>query len=192
MKLAFYARSFHTAAKSLARTLESDSGTFDEFDVCPVISMYRQSAELHLKAFVIGDGGNFLATKPDTLSILKTHSLPWLAQFVCQIITAVKWEVEFRCDGVEGLGDFKAIIEKLNAVDPAFYAFRSPAAAERKAAGPGHLDLSVTEFARRVDAVLGLLDATADALAAEWDLRADAAAVGSDWPNGGDFGPTVQ
>jgi len=191
MELAFYARSFHKAAKALAGRLEVDSCTFDEFDVCPVVSMYRQAAELHLKAFLMGDGGNFLGIKPDPISTMKTHSLSWLAQFVCQIITAVKWEAEFKCEGVENLADFKAIIEKLNAVDPAFYAFRSPAAAERKDAAPGHLAFNIPEFARRVDALLGLLDATADALAAEWDLRSDGGAVEAGWSGGG-FEPPVQ
>ena len=43
----------------------------------------------------------------------------------------------------------------------------------------------------RLDAVLELLDSTADSLAAEWDLRSDAAldAYGND---DGGFGPTIQ
>lgn len=190
MKLALYARSFHKAAKALAGTLEFDSGAFDEFDVCPVVSMYRQAAELHLKAFVVGDGGNFLAIKPDPMSTMKTHSLSWLAQFVCQIVTAVKWEAEFKCEGVETLTDFKAVIEKLNAVDPAAYAFRRPVHTEEPGSVRSDIAFNIPEFARRVDALLGLLDATADALAAEWDLRSDAATE-ANW-KGGFFEPPIQ
>jgi len=40
-----------------------------------------------------------------------------------------------------------------------------------------------------MDALLELLDSTADALAAEWDQRANAADVQFD---GGDFKPTIQ
>jgi len=47
--------------------------------------MYRHALVLHLKALVLGEGGNFLATRPDALSAHKTHSVSWLAQFVCQI-----------------------------------------------------------------------------------------------------------
>jgi hypothetical protein len=190
MKLAFYARSFHAAAKALARALKFDSGTLDEFDVCPVVSMYRQAAELHLKAFVTGKGSNFLVAKPDRISTMKTDSLSWLAQFVCQIITTVKWEALFKCPGIESLADFKALIEKLNTVDPAAYAFRYPVHAQERGSVQGDIAFNIPEFLSRVDALLGLLDATADALSAEWILRSDAVAGGSDWPNGGG-GPTV-
>lgn len=42
-----------------------------------------------------------------------------------------------------------------------------------------------------MDALLELLDSTADALAAEWDMRSEAAAIEADW-NGGGFEPPVQ
>ena len=119
-----YARSFHNATKKLAGALPLESTTFTDLDVCPVVFMYGHALELHLKAIVLGHGGNFLATRPDPLSIHKTHSVSWLAQFVCQIVTALKWEEEFKCDGVENLAEFKAIIEELNAVDPGSYVFR--------------------------------------------------------------------
>jgi hypothetical protein len=51
--------------------------------------------------------------------------------------------------------------------------------------------LTIREFARRMDALLELLDSTADALAAEWDLRSDGAGIDADW-NGGGFEPTIQ
>ena len=101
-----YARSFQAAAKRMAEAPEFDSGP--DLAACPVLFMYRQALELHLKAIVLGEGGNFLATKPDRISIAKTHSVSWLAQFVAQIVTALKWESEFRCQGVENLDDFKA------------------------------------------------------------------------------------
>jgi hypothetical protein len=79
MDLFLYARSFHTAAKKLAGALEHDSGPLTDFNACPVVFMYRHAVELHLKALVLGEGGNFLGTKPDTLSIQKTHSVSCLA-----------------------------------------------------------------------------------------------------------------
>src|ERR1035437_3954372 len=72
--LFLYARSFHKAAKALA-ALDLDSGPFTEFDISPVVFMYRHAVELHLKAMVLGAGGKFLATKPDALSVHKTHSV---------------------------------------------------------------------------------------------------------------------
>jgi hypothetical protein len=186
-----HARSFHTAAKKLAGALELDSGPFADADVSPVVFMYRHAVELHLKATVLCEGGNFLATKPDALSVHKTHSVSWLAQFVSQIITAVKWENEFKCDGIQNLADFKAVMEELNAVDPGSHSFRLPISAKGQDSAPGHVNLTMRDFARRMDALLELLDSTADALAAEWDLRSEAAAIESGWNDGGSK-PTIQ
>lgn len=55
---------------------------------------------------MLGESGNFLPTRPDPISLHKTRSVSWLAQFVCQIITTLKWEEEFRYAGVESLADF--------------------------------------------------------------------------------------
>jgi hypothetical protein len=170
-----YARPFQTAAKRLAGAVEVDPGPVSGFDACPVVFMYRRALELHLKALVLGEGGNFLATKPDLLSVYKTHSVSWLAQFVSQIVIALKWEREFRCDGVESLADFKAVIEQINGAEGG-YAFRCP----------GKTDPSqVREFARRMDAILALLDSTAAALVAAWKMQTGTAA-----PEAG-FEPTI-
>jgi hypothetical protein len=42
----------------------------------------------------------------------------------------------------------------------------------------------VLDFVSRLDALLELLERTADGLAAEEDLRSDAAALDADWPDG--------
>jgi hypothetical protein len=179
--LFLYARSFHKAAKALA-AFQLDASPLADFDISPVVFMYRHAVELHLKALVLGDGGNFLATKPDVLSVHKTHSVSWLAQFVCQIITALKWETEFKCEGIENLADFKAVIEELNAVDPGFYRFRLPV--------DPHAHASFRDFVRKMDALLELLDSTADALAAEWDMQEEGPE--SAGGEGKGFEPTIQ
>ena len=185
--LFLYARSFHKAAKALA-AFQLDASPLADFDVSPVVFMYRHAVELHLKAIVLGDGGNFLATKPDALSVHKTHSVSWLAQFVCQIITAVKCEKEFRCEGIENLADFKAVVEKLNVVDPGSYIFRLPVSAEGQDSVPDQVKLTIREFGRKMDALLELLDSTADALAATWD------AIGEreEFAAGNGFEPPIQ
>ena len=91
-----FARAYHSAAKKLAGMLDVDPGPIPEFDFCPVLSAYRHAIELHLKVIVLGDGGKFLATRPDELSVHKTKSLSWLAQFVTQIVTTLRWEEEFK------------------------------------------------------------------------------------------------
>ena len=122
--LFLYARSFHEAAKALAASFRPDA--LAPSAACPVIFMYRHAIELHLKAIVLGDGGNFLQPKPNEISVSKSHSVSWLAQFVCQIVTALRWETEVRCEGIETLADFKAVVEEINSVDPGSYSFRCP------------------------------------------------------------------
>jgi len=132
--------------------------------------------ELGLKVIVLGDGGNSPPTRPDSISVRKTRSDSWLAQSVRQIITALGWEDEFRCESVSNLADFKAIIEQVNAIDSDFHGFRLPADVPEHTVG----------FVRRLDVILDLLDGTADALAAEWDLRSE-----SDGSAGIGFEPTI-
>jgi hypothetical protein len=60
-----------------------------------------------------------------------THSVSSLAQFVSQIVTAVKWEKEFRCEDIETLADFEATVEGLSAVDPGPYLLRLPVSADK-------------------------------------------------------------
>lgn len=181
--LFLYAHSFHRAAKTLATAFQADANLSAEAGASAVVFMYRHALELHLKAIVLGEGGNFLDTKPDHISVSKTHSVSWLAQFVCQIVTVLKWEQEFKCEGIETLADFKAVIEEVNSVDPGSYSFRCPVDPQS--------ETSVMEFARRMDAVIGLLESTGDALAAEWDLRSDGADGEAGWDGGG-FGPIIQ
>jgi hypothetical protein len=182
--LFLYARSFHKAAQKLAASFRSDGNPFAQADVSAVVFMYHHAVELHLKAMVLGDGGNFLATRPDSISVSKSHSVSWLAQFVCQIIAAVKWEKEFKCEGVETLEDFKAIIEGLNAVDPGSFVFRLPVRTEGQDAVPGGGKLTIREFARRMDALLELLASTGDALAATWDSHGEPVFSDLDLPEG--------
>jgi len=180
--LFFHARSFHIAAKKLAGTLEFGSGPFAEFDVFPVVFLYRHALELSLKTIVVGEGGNFLATKPDPISVSNSHSVWWLAQFVCQIVAALGWEKEFKCEGVETFADFKAMVAEVNTVDPGACIFRSPVDPRSQVA--------VDEFARKMDNLLDLLESNADALAAEWDTRGKDDNVDS-FGDGGDLGPTT-
>jgi len=60
----------------------------------------------------------------------------------------------------------------------------------RGSAAPAFQKISGVEFASRLDALLELLDATADALAAAWDQRLGAP-IERDFRGGRDFGPTI-
>ena len=124
IEIALYARSLHRAAKTLIETLDLQPNPKTAWDACPVILLYRQSVELHLKALV-DEGCNFLPSPTDPISLYKTHSLRWLAQIVCQIVKTVQWENEFKCEGIASLADFSALVNELEALDPVSCAVHS-------------------------------------------------------------------
>lgn len=183
IEIGLYARSLHRAAKTLVETLNLEPNPQTAWDACPVLLLYRQSIELHLKALV-GEGGNFLPSPTDPISLYKTHSLRWLAQIVCYIVKTVRWENEFKCEGVASLGEFSALINALESMEPVSWAVQSGGRG-RDGSVPHQLEPSnVVRFVKKLDDLLHLLDATADALAAAWDQRATF--------EGGNFEPTIQ
>jgi hypothetical protein len=190
MEIGLYARSLHKAAKSLIATLNLEPNSKTAWDACPVIALYRQSVELHLKALV-GEGSNFLPSPTDPITLYKTHSLRWLAQIVCQIVKAVRWEHDFKCEGIATLAEFSAVVNELEALDPVSFAVHSGSRA-RDGSVPHRLQPpNVVQFAKSLDCLLDLLDSTADALAAEWDLRSEAGRIEVAWNSGG-FEPPIQ
>ena len=187
VEIRLYARSLHKAAKTLIETLDLEPNTKTAWDACPVVLLYREAIELHLKALV-GEGSNFLPSPTDPLSLAKTHSLRWLAQIVCQIIKMVGWENEFKCEGVSSLADFSALVNELEALDPVICAMHP---GNRRTDGwvPQQLQPpNVVRFVKKLDTLLDLLDATTDALAATWETVSRETTFDA----GGDFKPTIQ
>lgn len=187
IEIGFYARSLHKAAKSLIASLDLQPNPQNAWSACPIIPLYRQSVELHIKGLV-DEGGGFLKERTDSITLEKTHSLRWLAQIVGQIIKAVKWEGEFKCDGIASLADFSALINDLETLDPVAFFVR---AGNRRADSwvPDQLlPPNVVQFAKKLDALLNLLDVTADALAAKSDQVSGEEALHA----GDDFKPTIQ
>ena len=102
-----------------------------------------------------------------------------------------KWENEFKCEGVSSLADFSALVNELEALDPVAVAVRP---ANRRPDGwvPNQLlPPNVVPFAKKLDAMIDLLDATADALAAKWDMQRDENSA-DELLTGDYFGPTIQ
>lgn len=187
VEIALYARSLYKAAKTLIATLDLEPNTKTAWDACPVVLLYREAIELHLKALV-DEGSNFLKERTDPLSLAKTHSLRWLAQIVGQIIKTVGWESEFKCEGVASLPDFSALVSELEALDPVAVAAR-PANRFPDSWVPNQLlPPNIVQFAKKLDALLDLLDSTADALAATWEKISGEGTL----QGGNDFKPTIQ
>jgi hypothetical protein len=191
LELYLYARSLNFAAKKLIANLNLKPNPKTAWDATPIILLYRQAVELHLKSLV-GEGSNFLKSPTDSITLYKTHSLRWLAQIVCQIIKAVGWESEFKCDGVASLVDFSALVGELEGLDPVSCAVHSKSR-RRDGSAPVQLQpANVIRLAKKLDGLLDLLSATADGLAASWDLRAEGISVELDNEAGEDFKPTIQ
>lgn len=191
IEIGFYAQSLHHAAKTLIATLDLTPSPKTAWDACPVVLLYRQAVELQLKSLV-GEGSNFLPTPTDPLSLAKTHSLRWLAQIACQIIKAVKRETEFKREGISSLAEFSVLVNELEELDPVAVTMRSANRRPDFSVPQPLQPPNVIRLAKRVDALLDLLAATADGLAAEWDLQRDGISSESDLDSGDDFGPTIQ
>ena len=181
-----YAQSLQKAAQILLGKLKLDSKSRTDWDVCPIFLLYRQAMELHLKA-VVGEGSGFLKTPTDHISLKTTHSLRWLAQIVCQIIKAVGWQDDFTCTGVRSLAEFSALVNDLESFDPVDRAVMLSKVNPPNSVAQYYLAFNGVQFAERIDAVLGLLDQTADALAAKADELMAAGILMND-----DFNPTIQ
>ena len=186
-EISFYARSLRKAAHALIDKLNPEPSPQTEWDACPIILLYRQATELYLKSLV-SEGSNFLPSPTDPLTLYKTHSLRWLAQIVCQIIKAVGWESEFTCEGVSSLADFSALVNELECLDPVSLAVHS---GSREGSVAQHFHpRRIVQFAQYLDALLDLLDATADVLAATWDQQMEGD-TGNDMISGANCKPTI-
>ena len=171
-----YAQSLQNVARALVGKLELDQNIRADWDACPIVLLYREALELHLKALV-GEGSNFLKTRTDPISLSQTHFLRWLAQIVCQIIRTVGWESEFTCEGVSSLADFSALVNEVESFDPVTRAIRSDGAStgakDPNSVSQYYRTFNVVQFAKKLDGLLDFLDATADALAATRDQRTE-------------------
>ncbi len=191
IEILFYARSLQRAAKILIAELERDQNARTDWDACPVVLLYRQALEIHLK-LLAGEGSNFLPSPTDHITLFKTQSLRWLAQIVCQVIRKVGWESEFKCDGVSSMVEFSGLVNEVEVFDPVSRAVRSARTKDPNSVSGHYRTFDIFQFARKLDALLDLLDSTSDALAAEWDRRAEATAAFAEFDGGDDFGPTIQ
>ena len=90
---------------------------------------------------------------------------------------------------MSSLAEFSALVNEVESFDPVSRAIRHSRTGDPHSVSQYFRTFAIFNFATRMDALLELLDSTADALAAEWDQRANAADVQFD---GGDFKPTIQ
>lgn len=169
VEISLYIESLRKSAKVLIDNLDRSGDPTTAWDATPVVTLYRQAVELAMK-MLVGDGCVFLKSPTDHITLATTHSLRWLAQIVRQIIRAVRWEAEFVCAGVADLAEFSALVAEIEEMEPV-----SAAILADKRRAPGEIPPKVRqdrvlEIAPKLDALVVLLMATADGLAATADL----------------------
>jgi hypothetical protein len=172
IEIGLYARSLQKSAKTLIETLDLRPNPKTAWDACPVVLLYKQAVELQLK-MLIDQGDRFL--KEGSIRSRCTRPIPsggW-DKSSRQIVKAVQWESDFRCDGISTLADFTALIDTLETLDPvacSVIAGRS----RRDGSVPAGLEpTNVVRFGKKLDGLLDLLGATTDALASKADQCAD-------------------
>lgn len=164
--MSFRGQAFHKAAKILVSAFDGGKAPWNDGDTVPIISLYRQATELHLKAIILGYGGTFLPVKPVPARIHGTHSLRVFVALASRILEAVGWDRGFKTDCVADLCDLRAIIGKLETFDTSLRVFQRSG---RKEIAIGSVAAIIPDFAKQMDAALDILDGAADGLAAMAD-----------------------
>jgi hypothetical protein len=118
-----YARSLQRAAETLIGKLKRDENATTDWDVCPIVLLYRRSLEIYFK-LLAGEGSSFLPLHTGPISLSDSHPLPRLAKIVVEIIEAVRWESEFKCKGISSLADVSALVNEVETFDPFSRAIR--------------------------------------------------------------------
>jgi hypothetical protein len=161
-----FARQYHIAAKRLLSQLEPMQDSLEaRACIAPVVLVYRKATEEYLKAMILGDGSNFIVSQVHPLTVFNSHSLRWLSQLVRQIVKTLHLEKWFVCEGVTNLRDFRRILDELGEMADGAYPDRYP---------------DFLAFSWQMDAILTLIDATADKLAQRWELWERSAAKRAD------------
>jgi hypothetical protein len=184
IEIMLYARSRHRAAMKILAVLDHlHPNPATAWDACPALFLYRQALELHLK-ILNGEGLTFLASPTDSITLYKTHALRWLAQIACQIVRNSGLESSFKCDGVANLSEFSALVSEVESLDPVTCSVTTGRSRRDGSVPPGLEPTNIARLARKLDALLNLLDSTADALAATTGMIDDETGHG--------INPTIQ
>jgi hypothetical protein len=180
----FFARAFHTAAKTLVESLDLDRNPFTDWNALPIVFLYRHAVELYLKGILLGPGRNFLPNCPSPECVCKNHSLKRLLPFITAIFEAVGWNEGLGSGDIATFNDFVSVIEQLEDAGVR-YPLKKDKDKGLTDSVDHHFTFSVIEFSRCIEAALGILEGATIGLPEKWNARAEAAAsVAEAW--GGD------
>jgi len=173
----FYAESYHRAAKELVQNYGT-TGAMRDFEVAPVLFLYRHAFELYLKAFTItGSKILQLVNKPfmPLDKILSTHRLTDFVPFFEGVIKEVEWSWDMGVDGLRKRDDFVSLVQEFDSIDPGSYSFRYPTNPKGQHSLPSHFAFNLSVFAKRIDPLLEVLNGALLGLDDCWDYAAQAA-----------------
>ena len=147
----YYGEAFHNAARKLVRALD-ENPSYDPFDACPIVFLYRHATELYLKG-VLRAGESLLkleGSQPTyNASALTTHPLRPLLTPLRELFDAIEWDESYE--------EIASFVEPLDQMDPNSLCFRYPVNKKDEAALPKSLWINVTAFARAADKCLKIL-----------------------------------
>ena len=169
-----FATGYKNAALELVASLERAHG-YPDHRGYPILFLFRHSLELYLKALTYRAAQLYmLETELDMAlpRLWKEHSLPRLLETVRPILAALD------PNGVRGYRrvpeEVAEVIDAIDRLDPASYAFRYPVTSTGEAVLPHHLVVNVLVFGEMVQPVLDWLDGACTCLDEAFQITAEA------------------
>jgi hypothetical protein len=152
-----FAAGYKNAAHELVASLER-AVSYPDHRGYPVLFLFRHSVELYLKALAYRAAQLYMLETDLNIAIprlWREHSLPRLLETVKPILAALDPDC---ARGYKNIPEEVAeIIGKIDALDPASYAFRYPVTSVGEPALPHHLVVNVLVYAAEVQPVLDWL-----------------------------------
>jgi len=171
-QLEAFAAGYHEAGKILAAKMEASRG-YPDYEGYPILFLYRHALELYLKALVYR-GAKLLQVRNnqalETDFLLTNHRLSKFLPSFRAILESTGWKWNFEVAGLRSLQDFEALVRGIEEIDADSYCFRYPVTTKGVAAHRPHLVINVIAFAKKMDAILDLLDGVVTGLEYERDL----------------------
>jgi len=147
----YYGEAFHKAARELVRVLD-ENPSYDPFEACPIVFLYRHATELYLKG-VLRSGESLLkleGIQPTfDASALTAHPLRPLLTPLRELFEAMEWGKSYE--------EIASFVEPLDQMDPNSFCFRYPVNKKDEAALPKSFGFNVVGFAREADSCLEIL-----------------------------------
>jgi len=172
-----YAAAYRDASRLLVREFSERRG-YTDYDVCPILYLYRHSSELYMKAIII-DGSRVLKADGkdgvfDRALHLKEHRLKQLIPAVKRVGEHVGWDPEGLAEVLEWPARFDTLLDQVDGMDPASYTHRYPVNTKGQASVESHHQVSIFHYALIAESLLEGLEDLHGRIESAWDAISEA------------------